>query len=97
MLEREHGRRGQHGHLLRIADRFERRSHRHFRLSVTDVAAKQPVHRLRTLHVPFHVGNSDGLVWRFLKFKCVFKFMLKRAIRRKCKTLPGFSLGVEFQ
>ena len=39
VLERENGRRREHRDLLVVADRFECRAHRDFRLAVTDVAA----------------------------------------------------------
>ncbi len=97
MLECQHGRGREHGDLLRIGDRFERRAHGHFRLAVTHVAAKQAVHGLRALHVALHVRDGDGLVGRFVKFKGIFKFTLERAVRRKCEALPGLPFGIEFQ
>ena len=45
--------------------RFERRSHRHFRLSVPDVAANQSVHRPRQLHVLLQFSDRSQLIIRF--------------------------------
>ena len=47
----EQRRRHQHGHLLAVLHRLERRPHRDLGLAVADVAADQPVHRDRLLHV----------------------------------------------
>ena len=51
MLLGQHRRGHQHGHLLARIDRLERGPHRHFGLAVADVAAEQPVHGPRLLHV----------------------------------------------
>ena len=57
MLEREHGRWREKGDLLAVHHRLERGAHRDFGLAVAHVAAQQPVHRRRRLHVLLDVGN----------------------------------------
>ena len=47
----EDRRRDEHHHLLRAGDGLQRGAHRHLGLAVADVAADQPVHRARRLHV----------------------------------------------
>ena len=51
VLERQHRRRREKRHLLAVHHRLERGAHRHFGLAVADVAAEQPIHRRRRLHV----------------------------------------------
>ena len=51
VLEGEHGRGREEGDLLAVHDRLERRAHRHLGLAVADIAAQQPVHGRRRLHV----------------------------------------------
>ena len=58
-------RRHQHGHLVAAVDRLERGPHRHFGLAEADVAAQQPVHRPRLLHVALDGRDRRELVGRF--------------------------------
>ena len=51
VLERQHRRRREKRDLLAVHHRLERGAHRDFGLAVADVAAEQPVHRRRRLHV----------------------------------------------
>ena len=51
MLKRQHRGRRQHRHLLAVAQRLERGAHHDFGLAEAHVAAEQPVHGLRALHV----------------------------------------------
>ena len=97
MLKRQHGRRRQHRHLLRIRHRLERRAHGDFRLPVANVAAKQPVHRLRAFQIALHVLDGAILVHRLLKLECIFEFLLPRRVRGIRMPLHGFTLGVKFQ
>ena len=52
MLLGEDRRRDEDGDLMAVIDRFESRPHGDFRLAEADVAAEQPVHRPRAVHVP---------------------------------------------
>ena len=45
MLERQHRRRREEGHLLTVHDGLEGGAHRHLGLAVADIAAQQPIHR----------------------------------------------------
>ena len=80
------------GHLLAVSNCFERGAHSHFSFAVTDVAAKQPIHRRRFFEVALNVPNGVELIGRFLKLESVFKFALPVAIGGKRKTLGGFAL-----
>ena len=62
VLIRQHGCGREDGHLLRVSNHFERGAHGHFRLAITNVAAKQTVHGLRALQVAFHVHNGAVLI-----------------------------------
>ena len=64
VLEREHGGGREKRHLLAVHHRLERGAHRHFRLAVAHVAAQQPVHRRRRLHVALDVVDGRRLVRR---------------------------------
>ena len=59
----EDGRRHEHGGLSLVQHGPEGGPHRHLRLPVAHVPAKQPVHRLRTLHVSEHVPDGLALVF----------------------------------
>ena len=86
MLKRQHRRRRQHRHLLRIRNRLERRAHRYFRFPVSNVAAQQPVHRQRRFHVPLHILNGAMLISGLLELKCIVEFAL--TIRLRWKRVP---------
>ena len=64
MLLREQRGGHQHGHLLAVLHRLERRPHRDLGLAVADVAADQPVHRDGLLHVPLDLVDRGELVGR---------------------------------
>ena len=69
MLLRQHGGRHEHSDLARVHDRFERGADGHFRLAEAHVAAHQPVHDLRRLHVRFDFGDGAGLIGRLVVFE----------------------------
>ena len=66
MLLRQHGRRHEHGDLFAVHHGLERGANGDFGLAEADVAADQPVHRLRSFHVGFGFLNGAPLVGRFL-------------------------------
>ena len=97
MLESQNGSRRQHRHLLGIRDRLEGGAHRHLRLAVAHVAAKQAVHRQRGFHVALHVVDGARLIGGFVEFKCILKFPLKVRIGRESMARRRFAFGVESQ
>ena len=80
VLAREHRRRHEHGDLPAIRDRLERRAHRDLGLAVADVAAQQPVHRARALHVRLHRDDRGELVGRLLVRKRRLELVLHRLV-----------------
>ncbi len=80
MLKCEHCSRRQHGHLLAVPQRFERRPHHHFRLAETDVAAKQAVHGLGAFHVALDILDGVDLVFGSGEFEGIFELPLPVAI-----------------
>ena len=56
----------QYGHLVPGIDRPKRRPHRHLRLPIAHVPAKQPVHRPRFAHVVLDGVDGEQLVVGFL-------------------------------
>src|SRR5438552_1943619 len=97
VLECEDGGGGEDGNLFAIRDRFERRTHRHFRLTITDVAAEQTIHGRFALHVALDVRDGSVLVVGFFKFERVFKFALPVAVSSERKALRRLSRRVEFE
>ena len=97
MLKRQHGRRRQEGHLLAVHHRFERRSHRHFRLAVSDIAAEESIHRRRRFHVPLDVGDGAVLVRRQLVFEGVLEFLLPVGVGAERVPWHRFASGVELE
>ena len=95
MLKRQHGGGRQHGDLLSIRDRLERRAHGDFRLAVADVAAQQAIHRQRGFHVALHVFDGALLVRGFLKFEGILELALPVGVGRKRVARRGLALGVE--
>ena len=72
------GRRREHGHLLAVHHRLERRPHRHLGFSVADVATEQTVHRLARLHVALHLVDCHGLVFGLVEFERFLELELPR-------------------
>ena len=83
MLLGQHRRRHQHGHLVAGVDRLERRAHRQLRLAEADVAAQQPIHRPRLLHVVLDGVDRRELVGRFLVGKRGVELALPLGVGRK--------------
>ena len=70
------------GDLLAVDHGLERRAHRDFGFSVADVAAEQPIHRRRRLHVARDVGDRALLVGRQLVLEDVGELLLPVRVRR---------------
>ena len=73
VLEGQHGRGREHGHLLVVADGLEGGAHGDFRLAVADVAAEQAIHGLRRFHVALDVGDRGFLIFGLAKLEGVFE------------------------
>src|SRR5882757_1815400 len=97
VLECEDGGGGEDRNLFAIRDSFERRAHRDFRLTVTNIAAEQTIHGRFAFHVALDVRDGSVLVVGFFKFERVFKLALPVAVRRERKALRGLSRRVEFE
>ena len=76
-----------HNNLLSIVNRFECSSHRNFRFPVSNISTDNPVHYLRTFHILFHIIYGISLIFRFLKWKICFKFLLPYSILLVYKTI----------
>ena len=66
VLRGEHGRGHEHGNLLPVLDRLERRPQRDLGLAVADVAHDEAIHRLDGLHVELDLGRGAQLIGRLL-------------------------------
>ena len=62
VLLREHGGRHEHQHLLAVHRDGERGAHGHLGLAEADVAADEPVHRMRRLEILHHRLDRGALV-----------------------------------
>ena len=80
VLECQYRRWREHRHLLIVADRLERRAHRHFCLAIADISAQQPVHGLRRFHVTLHIRNSLPLIVSFTELEGVFELLHPLAV-----------------
>ena len=76
MLLREHRRRRQDDDLFSFHDGFEGGANGDFRFAETDVAANQPIHRARLLHVALRCRDRGELVRRFAKRERMLEFAL---------------------
>ena len=76
MLLGKDGRRHQKYHLFALLCRLERRTDRHFRLAISDIAADQAIHDLIALHIVFHRFDRLQLIVRLIKRKRLFELFL---------------------
>ena len=97
VLERQHRRRREHGHLFAVHHRLERGAHRHFGLAVADIAAQQAVHRRRRFHVALDVADGGGLIRRQIPLEGAFELLLPVRVRGKRVTRNGLARGVELE
>ena len=95
MLLGQDRRRYEDGNLFASHDSLEYSAHSHFRLTETNIATDETVHRERLFHALFDFRYSFQLIFRFFIGKGVFKFLLERCIRRKRKTGYDFPLGID--
>ncbi len=96
LLGQDRGRH-QHGHLVAGVDRLERGPHRQFGLAEADVAAEQPVHRPRLLHVGLDRGDRRQLVGRFLVGKRGVELALPVRVGGKRDAGPRGAGGLQLE
>ena len=91
VLLHQERRRHQHGHLLAVLHRLERRTHGDLGLPVADVTADEAVHRDRPLHVGLDLVDARLLVGRLDVRERVLQLALPRGVgrRRRSPCSPG--------
>ncbi len=87
----------EHGHLLAVAQRFERRAHGDFGFAEAYVAAEQAVHGMRRFHVALDFFSGGYLIFGFGELEGVFEFALPVGVLRKRIAFGDAALGVELQ
>ena len=97
VLEGQHGGRRQKRHLLAVHHGLERGAHGDFRLAVPDVAAEQPIHRRRRLHVALDVGDGRLLVGRQVVLERVLELVLPVRVGAERVARHGPARGVELE
>ena len=95
MLLRQYRGRDQHRYLFAAHYRLESRPQGHFRLAEPNVAAQQPVHRLRLFHIRLDFGHSRQLVRRFLKRERIFELHLPGRVRQKGEAGGQAAAGIQ--
>ena len=95
MLLRQYSGRDEHSHLFAAHYRLESRSQGHFRLAEANIAAQQPVHRLRLFHVRLDFRHSRQLIGSFLKRERIFELRLPGRIRQKGEAGRQAAAGIQ--
>ena len=95
MLPGQDGGGDQHGALLAVQYALKDGPQRHLGLAEAHVAAQQPVHRLRGLHVMLDLGDAAQLVLGLLVLKALLEFGLPVAVRAEGKALGRAAPGVQ--
>ena len=93
----EDRRRHQQHHLLAVLHRLERGPQRDLGLAVADVAADQPVHRPRRLHVGLDELDRVALVGRLGEREGVLELALPVGVERERVALAALALGVQVE
>ena len=81
VLLRQHGGGYQNGGLLAVQNALHGRPQRHLRLAVAHIAAQQPIHGRRLLHIPLDVPDGGQLVVRLRVVEIILKLPLPRGVR----------------
>ncbi len=97
VLLREHGGRHEDGDLLLVEDGLECGPDRHLGLAVADVAADQPVRRLRAFEVGLQVGDRPDLVVGLLVDERVLELALPLGVGREGVAVFARARGVELE
>ncbi len=87
MLLRQDRRRHEIRDLFPVLYGFERRADRDLRLSISHIAADQPVHDARTLHIALGRLDRKQLVARLLKREHLLKLLLPHSVLAEHKPL----------
>ena len=95
MLHRKYCCRHQHRDLLSAVHRLERGAQCHLRLTESDIAAKQSVHRMRVLHVFFYLRRRLKLTVRLGPFEHSLEFVLHLGIGSERISLPVLPCGIK--
>ena len=95
VLVREQRRGHEHGDLKPVLDGLEGGAERHFRLAEPHVAADQPVHGPRPLHVAEHLFDGALLVRRLLEGKGGLELAVEIIRRREGRALLGLARRVD--
>ena len=95
MLLGKHRGRNQNCRLLAVQDALHHRPQRNFGFAEADVAAQQPLHGSRRLHVVLDLRNCAQLIVGFRVFEALFKLLLPWRVRREGKARAALSLGIE--
>ena len=75
--------RNKYCHLFPILHCLKCRPDGNFSFSESDISANQAIHDPGTLHILFGCFDRTFLIFRFLIWKCIFKFLLPYRIRFK--------------
>ena len=95
VLFREDGGRRQHGDLLAAHHRLERGAQRHLGLAEADVAADQPVHGTRRLHVRLYLFDTGDLVRGLLIGETRLELLLPVGVAVERRALHPLAARVE--
>ena len=87
----------QHGRLLPFHHSFESSAHCHFGFAVTDVAAKQSIHRRRLFHILLHILDRRFLIWSQDVFEAIFKLALPGGVCGESITTNKLALSIQTQ
>ncbi len=95
MLLREYGRRYKERDLFSVGDRFKGRTDGYLRLPVTDITAKQTVHRAFSFHILFNFLNGSELIICFLIRESRLELTLHFMIRRERIAFACFAFRIK--
>ena len=95
MLPGQHRGGHQHSGLLAVQHAFHDGPEGHLRLSVAHVAAQQPVHGHRALHVPLDLLHAAQLVLRLCVLELLLEFPLPGGVGREGEAGLPLPLGIE--
>ena len=95
MLLGQNGRRDQNGRLLSVQNAFHDRPEGHLRLAEAHVAAEQPVHRDRPLHILLDLGRAAQLVVGLGIGEVLLELPLPARVRGKGIAGEALALGIQ--
>ena len=95
MLLGQNGRRDKNGRLLSVQNAFHDRPEGHLRLAEAHVAAEQPVHRDRPLHILLDLGRTAQLVVGLGIGEVLLELPLPARVRGKGIAGEALALGIQ--